>query len=155
MRNYLAQQRKEGMHTHNRNEFLKRCVAQNKSDTRVCTVWFHWCEFQQAKPTHGDRNHNNDCLRKVRIPRRGKRNLRAFGNGNKVLLTCCIQCIQSLNCTLQICVSHISFYLTLKSKLGIPWWSSGYDSVLSLPGFWIQSLVRELGFHKLQGAVKW
>ena len=27
---------------------------------------------------------------------------------------------------------------------GVPWWSSGWDSALSLPGAWVQSLVEEL-----------
>ena len=31
-----------------------------------------------------------------------------------------------------------------KGKKGIPWWSSGKDSRLSLLGAWVQSLVREL-----------
>ena len=28
---------------------------------------------------------------------------------------------------------------------GIPWWSTGWDSVLPMQGTWVQSLVRELG----------
>ena len=32
---------------------------------------------------------------------------------------------------------------------GISWRSSGWDSTLSLPRAWVQSLVRELGSHKL------
>ena len=37
---------------------------------------------------------------------------------------------------------------------GIPWWSSGQESVLSLPRARVQSLVRELRFHKLRGAAE-
>ena len=36
----------------------------------------------------------------------------------------------------------------------LPWQSSGYDLVLSLPGAWVQFLVRELRSHKLPCAVK-
>ena len=36
----------------------------------------------------------------------------------------------------------------------LPWQSSGYDLVLSLPGAWVQFLVRELKSHKLLCAVK-
>ena len=43
---------------------------------------------------------------------------------------------------------------TKKLTLGIPWWSSGYNSVLSLPRAWVQSLVRELKSHKPRGAAK-
>ena len=27
---------------------------------------------------------------------------------------------------------------------GLPWWSSGWDSMLPMKGVWVQSLVREL-----------
>jgi len=32
---------------------------------------------------------------------------------------------------------------------GIPWWSSGWDSELSMPRVWVQSLVEDLRFSKL------
>ena len=38
-----------------------------------------------------------------------------------------------------------------KLALGIPWWSSGEDSIISLPRAQIQSLVGELRSHKLCG----
>ena len=31
------------------------------------------------------------------------------------------------------------------SDVGLPWWSSGWDSVLPLQGAWVPSLVGELG----------
>ena len=37
---------------------------------------------------------------------------------------------------------------------GIPWWSSDWDSVLSLWRAWVQSLFRELGSHKPQSVAK-
>ena len=37
---------------------------------------------------------------------------------------------------------------------GIPWWSSGQDSALSLPKFWIQSLVRKLRSYKPCGIAR-
>ena len=40
------------------------------------------------------------------------------------------------------------------NKKGIPWRSSGSDSVLSLPRAWVQSLGEELRSHKLCGAAK-
>ena len=40
------------------------------------------------------------------------------------------------------------------SDLGIPWWSSGWDSALPLQGPGVRSLVRELRSHKLHGAAK-
>ena len=38
--------------------------------------------------------------------------------------------------------------------LGIPWYSRGQDSTLSLPKAWVQSLVGELRSHRLQDATK-
>ena len=38
--------------------------------------------------------------------------------------------------------------------MGIPWRSSGWDSVLSLPGAWVRSLVRELRSCRPRGAAK-
>ena len=38
--------------------------------------------------------------------------------------------------------------------LGIPWWSSGLDSVLPLQGAWVLSLVRKLRSHKMRGTKK-
>ena len=38
-------------------------------------------------------------------------------------------------------------------EVGIPWWSSGYDSTLSPPRAWVQSLVGKLRSHKPQSAV--
>ena len=38
--------------------------------------------------------------------------------------------------------------------MGIPWWSSGLDSALSLQGPGVQSLVGELRSHKPQGVAK-
>ena len=34
-----------------------------------------------------------------------------------------------------------------KESGGLPWWSSGSDSMLPMPGLWIQSLVGELRSH--------
>ena len=34
--------------------------------------------------------------------------------------------------------------LIISYILGIPWWSSGYDSALPLQGAWVQSLVGKL-----------
>ena len=36
----------------------------------------------------------------------------------------------------------------------LPWWSSGEDSVLSVQGMWVQSLVRELRSHMLHSLAK-
>ena len=41
-----------------------------------------------------------------------------------------------------------------RSALGIPWWSSGWDSVLPLQGAWVQSVIRELRFHMMWGQKK-
>ena len=38
--------------------------------------------------------------------------------------------------------------------MGIPWLSSGYDSVLPLVGIQVQSLVRELRSRKLHSTAK-
>ena len=38
--------------------------------------------------------------------------------------------------------------------MGLLWWSSDWGSVLPLQGAWVQSLVRELGFHILQSEAK-
>ena len=35
------------------------------------------------------------------------------------------------------------------SSLGLPWQSSGSDSVLPMQGAWVRSLVREQSFHML------
>ena len=35
--------------------------------------------------------------------------------------------------------------------LGLPWWSSGEDSVLPVKGAWVRALVRELRSHMLRG----
>ena len=35
-----------------------------------------------------------------------------------------------------------------KQEMGIPWWPSGWESVLLLQGAWVQSLVGELGSCK-------
>ena len=40
-----------------------------------------------------------------------------------------------------------------KGKWGIPWWPSGWDSELSLPRTWVQSLVGELRSHHPNGTV--
>ena len=40
------------------------------------------------------------------------------------------------------------------SALRLPWQSSGYDSAISMQGAQVQSLVRELRSHRLQGTVK-
>jgi len=37
----------------------------------------------------------------------------------------------------------------IESKRGLPWWSSGLDSVLPLQGAWVLSLVGGLGSHML------
>ena len=39
-------------------------------------------------------------------------------------------------------------------EVGIPWWSSGYDSTLSPPRAQVQSLVGKLRSHKPQSAAK-
>ena len=45
--------------------------------------------------------------------------------------------------------------MRLKQRLqGIPWWSSGWDSVLSLPRAQVQSLVRELRSCKSHSTAK-
>ena len=33
---------------------------------------------------------------------------------------------------------------SLRLREGLPWWSIGYDSVLSMQGAWVPSLIREL-----------
>ena len=38
--------------------------------------------------------------------------------------------------------------------MGIPWWSSGYDSVLSLLRAWFQSLVWKLRSHNPRSMAK-
>ena len=38
--------------------------------------------------------------------------------------------------------------------MGVPWWSSGWDSVLRLPRARVQSLVGELGSHKPHSVAK-
>ena len=38
--------------------------------------------------------------------------------------------------------------------MGLPWWSTGWDSALSLQGLWVRSLVRELRFHILYDVTK-
>ena len=43
---------------------------------------------------------------------------------------------------------------SLKDYKGIPWQSSGWDSALSLLRALVQSLVRELGSHKMHGTTK-
>ena len=44
---------------------------------------------------------------------------------------------------------------TIRDKIqGIPWWSSGQDSVLSLLRAWVQSLVWELRSHEPSGTAK-
>lgn len=46
-------------------------------------------------------------------------------------------------------------FLDQNKKLGgIPWWSSGKDSVLPLSRVWVQSLVSELRSHKVQSTAK-
>ena len=37
---------------------------------------------------------------------------------------------------------------------GLPWRSSGWDTMLPLQGAWVQALVRELGSHMPPGAAK-
>ena len=48
-------------------------------------------------------------------------------------------------------MSREDFY---RRVCGIPWWSSGWDSVLSLPRARVQSLVRELRSHKAHRVAK-
>ena len=52
--------------------------------------------------------------------------------------------------------SKFFFFLitTSTEMLRIPWWSSGSDSMLSLPGPWVQSLVREVTSHKPHSVAK-
>ena len=50
----------------------------------------------------------------------------------------------------EICVAN----QCIKKFSGLPWWSSGQDSVLSLQRSWVPSLVGELRSPKLCGAAK-
>ena len=40
--------------------------------------------------------------------------------------------------------SHLPSWVFKTIIVGLPWWSSGWDSVLPLQGAWVRSLVREL-----------
>ena len=42
----------------------------------------------------------------------------------------------------------------IDEKMGIPWWSSDWDSAFSLPRAQVQSLVGELRSQKLRGMAK-
>ena len=42
----------------------------------------------------------------------------------------------------------IEKFLLDSTTKGIHWWSSGWESVLSLVRAWVQSLIRGLGSHK-------
>ena len=42
---------------------------------------------------------------------------------------------------------------TINENQGLPWWSSGLDSVFSLPRALVWSMVRELRSHKLRSAI--
>lgn len=49
-------------------------------------------------------------------------------------------------------VSLLALKLTKGLPWGIPWWCSGWDSMLSLPSAqraWVQSLVGKIKFHKV------
>ena len=52
----------------------------------------------------------------------------------------------------QGCVTGARETLSKSRKKGLPWWSSGQDSVLPLPRAWVQSLVGELRTEILQTA---
>ena len=43
----------------------------------------------------------------------------------------------------------VFFFNQIWEILGIPWWSTGYDSVLSLSGLGFESLIGELSSYKL------
>ena len=45
-------------------------------------------------------------------------------------------------------VYGLFFYILNSVFLGIPWWSSGYDSTFSLLNAWVWSLIEELRSHK-------
>ena len=55
--------------------------------------------------------------------------------------------------TFLLCLYECDFFFSIFFK-GVPWWSSGQDSVLSLLWAQVQSLVRELGSWKPCGVVK-
>ena len=46
------------------------------------------------------------------------------------------------------------FIVVKKQQLGIPWWSSGYNSTLSVLRAWILSLVGEIRSHKTHSTAK-
>ena len=48
----------------------------------------------------------------------------------------------------------IEQFLLQSTTKGIHWWSSGWESVLSLVWAWVQSLIRGLGSHKPQRMTK-
>ena len=45
-------------------------------------------------------------------------------------------CMWVVPCSSNSCCSRVNW--------GLPWWRSGWDSTLPMPGAWVQSLVREL-----------
>ena len=51
-------------------------------------------------------------------------------------------------------VSHIAQWLLRNVIRGLPWGSSGYDSVRPLQGAWVRSLVQELRSYKPHGVEK-
>ena len=53
-----------------------------------------------------------------------------------------------------LCLPSFSASIDRKAHEGIPWWSSGQDSVLSLPKVQIQSLVRKLRSYKPCGMAR-